>query len=103
MLMPSRVSKSLGIGSCIIAVLLAGSTVAIGRPHLSRSEVVALTEAQARRVLRNTKLTEYHCISVHYFEDKHSWYVGYQHKKVPSTWFDVVVDDRTREAAVVME
>jgi hypothetical protein len=77
--------------------------MAIGRPHLSQSEVVAFAEARARRVLRDTRLTEYRCISVRYFEDKHAWCLGYQHKRVPSTWFDVVVDDRTREAAVVME
>ena len=103
MLMPSRVSNSLVVASCIIAIMLIEPTLVAGHPHLSRSEAIALAEAQARRVLRSTQLTEYHCISVRYFESKHAWYIGYQHKKVPSTWFDVVVDDRTREAAVVME
>ena len=91
------------IGSCVVAILVTACATASAGPHLSRGDVVALAEAQARRVLPHTNLAEYRCISVRYFEDKHSWYVGYQHKRVSSTWFDVVVDDRTREAAVVME
>src|SRR5205823_9490161 len=89
-------------GFCIVAMLIA-TAAASGHPHLSRRQAVALARAQAQRVLRDTNLADYHCTSVRYIEDKHSWYVRYQHKKVPSTWFDVVVDDRTREAAVVME
>jgi hypothetical protein len=101
--MPPDVFRSLAIGSCVVAILLTPCGTASARPHLSRGEVVALAEAQARRVMPHTNLAEYRCVSVRYLEDKHSWYVGYQHKKVSSTWFDVVVDDRTREAAVVME
>ena len=102
MLTPRLASRLLTIVFCIVAMLMATAT-ARAHPHLSSREAVALAEAQARRVMSHTNLADYHCTSARYVEEKHSWYIGYQHKKVPSTWFDVVVDDRTREAAVVME
>jgi hypothetical protein len=98
----SSASRLLVIGFCIVVMLIA-TAAASGHPHLSSRQAVAIAEAQAQRALRHTNLADYHRTSVRYIEDKHSWYVGYQHKKVPSTWFDVVVDDRTRKAAVVME
>jgi len=103
MKMSFGVRKPLDLGCYVIAVLLTASALAGVSPHLSRKQVITLAEAQARRVLRHTNVADYHCVSVRHIEGKHSWYVGYQHKRVPSTWFDVVVDDRTREAAVVME
>jgi len=90
-------------GYLAVAIALSACATAESRPHLSRSEVATLADAQARHDLHHTNIAEYDRSIVQYHNDKHSWYIGYRHKKVPSTWFDVVVDDETGRAVVIME
>jgi hypothetical protein len=100
--MPHLSKRASLLAHLVVAAALSACATVSTRPRLSRAEVIVLADAQVRHDLRHTNLAEYQHTSVRYDPEKHAWYLGYRHKKVSSTWFDVVVDDTTRKAEVWM-